>query len=112
MIIISNRNPNPTAMTAKEESTLEDKMDGIMFPLPLEEKGKLWDMIEEFAESLAKERAVDGFNLISELRTRLLVDQNQDGEFNSSMTELLDMWDRVHAYMDTFLAEKRKEGAK
>ena len=78
----------------------------------ISQKHKLASDIMNYAESLAKERAVDGFNLISELRTRLLVDQNQDGEPNSSMTELLDMWDRVHAYMDTFLAEKRKEGAK
>lgn len=38
----------------------------------------------------------DVFELLTEIRQRLLIDINENGEPNSSMNELFQMWDRVN----------------
>jgi hypothetical protein len=39
----------------EEESTIPDKIDGIIFPLPLEEKFKCWELIEELIKERLRE---------------------------------------------------------
>ena len=58
---------------------------------------------QDRAESLYCERTIDtdslpvwAAELLTEVRFRLLVDIDHEGEPRSSMTELLDMWDKVN----------------
>jgi hypothetical protein len=53
-----------------ENTTISDKIDGIIFPLPFEDKIKCWELIEELITERIEETKVKKFS-ISDVRGSL-----------------------------------------
>jgi hypothetical protein len=51
-----------------ENTTISDKIDGIIFPLPFEDKIKCWELIEELITERIEETKVKKFS-ISDVRS-------------------------------------------
>lgn len=46
-----------------ENTTISDKIDGIIFPLPFEDKIKCWELIEELITERIEENKVKKFSI-------------------------------------------------
>lgn len=76
---------------------LEVMFDTLFSDEAIEEKFWDWYVARNKAASTAKPNVSgDAFELLKEIRQRLLLDINENGEPNSSMEELFGMWDKVN----------------